>query len=310
MKFYKNLTFCLLFAVFTPLFTANAQTTTADSTKNWSSEGQVGLNFSNVGLVNWSGGGTSSYSFGAVLNYKAKRETEKAITRLYTEMAYGMIYQDGTAFPLKKTDDQLVIGGDYSYKISPKFLATISGDFRSQFDDGYEYTVDDATKIETKNQISAFFAPAYLNVNAGLTYTPFDWMYGTLSPVGNRMTFVTDTVFSEKYGLEPGETFRNQNGVNFKLGIKKEIVKNVTLQSTYNMFAEYSRLGEWVVNWDFLLDMKVNDWLSCNFATQLIYDPDVAVEKSDGTVGQAIQFKHALNIGIVYRLHQKKDKSE
>ncbi|MBB3698715.1 DUF3078 domain-containing protein [Flammeovirga yaeyamensis] len=293
-----------------------AQDSTATAPQGpWKKEGKIGANFSNVGLVNWTGGGTSSYSFGGVFNYKMIRETEKAITRISTDMAYGMINQSESAFPMKKTDDQLVLGFDYSYKWTEKLLFTVALDFRSQFDKGFEYnTIDDPNnpggKIETETQISAFMAPGYLNANIGLTYTPAKWIYATYSPVANRMTFVVDTVFSTRYGLDTGDNFRDQLGMNFKLGIKKELVKNVTLTSTYNMFAEYDRLDEWVVNWDLLIDMKVNDWLSANFGTQLIYDPDVTVNRDDGTMGQAIQFKHALNIGIVYTLHKKKEKKE
>ncbi|WP_158021872.1 DUF3078 domain-containing protein [Flammeovirga pacifica] len=320
MKIQKILFICLISSFTFATSNLFAQDSTAVKPQGpWKKEGKIGANLSNVGLVNWAGGGTSSYSFGGTFIYKLSRETDNAITRIHTDMAYGMINQSESTFPMKKTDDQLIIGFDYSYKWKKKFLFTAAIDFRSQFDKGYEYKTEDipdpsdpskTIKQETETQISAFMAPGYLNANIGITYTPAKWIYATYSPVANRMTFVADTVFSEKYGLNAGEKFRDQTGMNFKLGIKKEIVKNVALTSTYNMFAQYDRLGEWVVNWDLLIDMKVNNWLSCNFGTQLIYDPDVQVNKDDNTTGQAIQFKHALNIGIVYTLHQKKDKKE
>ncbi|MBB6460540.1 DUF3078 domain-containing protein [Flammeovirga kamogawensis] len=292
-----------LLLIFSTTKVAQAQdSTNVTPPKIWKHEGKFGLNFSNVGLVNWAGGGESSYSFGGIQTYKGIRETDKAITRVYTDLAYGLINQSNSTFPMKKTDDRLNLGADYSYKLNKKFLITASGDFRTQFDKGYEYKTEEinGVKIETENQISAFFAPAYLNLNIGLTYNPKEYCFLTLSPIANRMTFVTDTVFSEKYGLKPQETFRDQSGVNIKFGFDKEVVKNVTLKTTYNMFAEYSRMDEWIVNWDFLIDMKVNKYLSCNFSTQLIYDPDVTVDRNDGTTGQAVQFKHALNIGLVY----------
>ncbi|KXX68932.1 DUF3078 domain-containing protein [Flammeovirga sp. SJP92] len=303
MKFKNsNLILFVLFIFTTSSLFAQDSTSVDQPPKKWKHTGQVGANFSNVGLVNWAGGGESSYSFGGVLNYKAIRNTDRAITRLYTDLAYGLIHQDNSAFQFKKTDDQLNLGADYSYKWHKKVLLTAAGDFRTQFDKGYEYAVDDATGVEIETQISDFMAPAYLNLNVGITYTPVEFAYITFSPVANRMTFVRDTIFSEKYGLEAGEKFRDQLGMNVKVGFDKEIVKNVTLKSIYNMFSQYSRLTEWVVNWDLTLDMKVNKFLNVNFTSQLIYDPDVVVTRNDGTEGQAVQFKHALNVGLVYRL--------
>lgn len=308
MNFKLLLSYLFIFITTTFLNFSYGQDSTSvkQDSSLWKNEGKIGLNFSNVGLVNWAGGGESSYSFGGLFNYKMVRNSKKAITRLYTNLAYGLIRQNNSTFPLKKTDDQLNIGGDYSYKLhSKKLLASVTGDFRSQFDKGYEYKKDDATGIETETQISSFFAPAYLNLNIGLTYVPTKYAFITVSPLANRMTFVIDTTFSEKYGLKPQKTFRDQSGINIKFGFDKEVIKNVKLKSIYNMFAQYDRLGEWVVNWDFTIDMKVNKFLSCNFTSQLIYDPDVTVLRTDDTIGQAIQFKHALNIGLVYNLGKK-----
>ncbi|WP_044203436.1 DUF3078 domain-containing protein [Flammeovirga sp. OC4] len=300
-----NLVFLILFLFSTLSLTAQ-DSTSVTPPKKWKHGLQVGLNFSNVGLVNWSGGGESSYSFGGLLNYKAIRETDRAITRLYTDLAFGLINQSNSRFPFKKTDDQLNLGADYSYKWHEKVLLTAAGDFRTQFAKGYEYK-NDANGVEQEIQISDFLAPGYLNLNVGITYTPVKYAYITYSPVANRMTFVRDTVFSERYGLDAGQQLRDQLGMNVKVGFDKEIVKNVTLKSIYNMFAQYDRLTEWVVNWDLTIDMKVNKFMNVNFTSQLIYDPDVVVTRNDGTQGQDIQFKHALNIGLVYRLGISKE---
>ncbi|NME70243.1 DUF3078 domain-containing protein [Flammeovirga aprica] len=300
-KNYTQFLVCFLFIFTSSTLFAQDSTSVNQPPKKWKHTGQVGINFSNVGLVNWSGGGESSYSFGGILNYKAVRETDRAITRLYTDLAFGLINQANSRFPFKKTDDQLNLGADYSYKWHKKVLFTAAADFRTQFAKGYEYVNDDLG-VEQEVQISDFLAPGYLNLNIGLTYNPAKYAYFTFSPLANRMTFVRDTIFSERYGLDAGQQFRDQLGMNFKAGFDKEVVKNVTLKTVYNMFAEYSRLTEWVVNWDLTLDMKVNKFLNVNFTSQLIYDPDVIVARNDGTEGQAVQFKHALNVGLVYRL--------
>jgi hypothetical protein len=48
--------------------------------------------------------------------------------------------------------------------------------------------------------------------------------------------------------------------------------------------------------------MKVNKYFNASLGTQLIYDKDILITKDDGTLGNAIQFKHILNLGFNYSL--------
>ena len=55
------------------------------------------------------------------------------------------------------------------------------------------------------------------------------------------------------------------------------------------------------MNWEVLIAMKVNKFLSVNINTNLIYDFDVKSKNADGTEGPAkVQFKELLGIGLSY----------
>jgi hypothetical protein len=58
------------------------------------------------------------------------------------------------------------------------------------------------------------------------------------------------------------------------------------------------------VHWDVLINMKINDYLSANLITNLIYDDDVdiAIDKDgDGEIeemGPRVQFKELFGVGL------------
>ena len=55
------------------------------------------------------------------------------------------------------------------------------------------------------------------------------------------------------------------------------------------------------VNWDMAIWFKINEFLSANISTQLIYNQDIAFINPDGTsYGSAVQFKEVLGIGVAY----------
>jgi hypothetical protein len=49
--------------------------------------------------------------------------------------------------------------------------------------------------------------------------------------------------------------------------------------------------------------MSVNKYIQASFNTNLIYDDDIKILDSDGSVGPRIQFKHVLAVGLVVKLN-------
>lgn len=56
------------------------------------------------------------------------------------------------------------------------------------------------------------------------------------------------------------------------------------------------------IDWDFLLSMKINKFLSATFNTTLRYDDDVHYIDEEGvSKGPRVQFRQILGIGLAYK---------
>lgn len=270
-------------------------------TSYWTHSGKVALNFSQVGLSNWSGGGDPSMAFNGILNYTFKYEKEPHLWQNLLDAGYGAQRIGGKDEPFKKSDDKLVFTSRYGYKIKGKWYASALADFRTQFYNGYSYDND------TSIFISSFMAPAYLKLGFGITFnhkfSDEESFSFTLSPLNGKTTFVLDDELSEKgeYGVDPGKKAKFHAGIDLTMGFNKELVKNVTLSTTLSVFSRYEDLAVADVNWDMTIWFKINEFLSANISTQLIYNQDIEFINPDGsTYGSAVQFKEVLGIGLAY----------
>ncbi|HEY9117893.1 MAG TPA: hypothetical protein VIN11_08725, partial [Roseivirga sp.] len=63
--------------------------------------------------------------------------------------------------------------------------------------------------------------------------------------------------------------------------------------------SNYEKFPNTVVNIEAELNLKVNDFIKSRVSTQLIYDDDVKVTRSDGTRGRDIQLKNVITVGFV-----------
>ncbi len=62
------------------------------------------------------------------------------------------------------------------------------------------------------------------------------------------------------------------------------------------------------VNWEVLLNMKVNKYITASISTQLVYDNDIEIgidSTGDGVIdssGPRTQFKEVIAVGVSYKL--------
>ena len=96
---------------------------------------------------------------------------------------------------------------------------------------------------------------------------------------------------------------RLECGALSKFTLKKTVVNNVDLTSTLDLFSSYSEtFGNIDVNWDLMINMKVNEFLTASINTTLVYDDDVEYVNKDGVnKGVKVQFKEILGIGLSYK---------
>ena len=76
-------------------------------------------------------------------------------------------------------------------------------------------------------------------------------------------------------------------------------MQNVKLQTNFNLFSNYEKFPNTVVNVEAILNLKVNDFIQSNISSQIIYDDDVIVTRSDGSQGRDWQVKNVINVGFV-----------
>ena len=156
----------------------------ADTTgKIWTTGGVFNVNFSQVQLINWAGGGISSVSGSGLFNAFANRKKGKHSWDNSIALAYGLMAQEGKK--TFKTDDRLELNSKYGYEIGKSLYFSTLFQFRSQFADGFK-TVDDSVAI------SRFLAPAYVLLGVGFDYKPNDNFSLFVSPAMARFVIVGD----------------------------------------------------------------------------------------------------------------------
>jgi hypothetical protein len=269
-----------------------------DSLKFWKVGGNTSLNFSQVSLTNWAAGGVSSASGVALFKIFGNYNKNKVNWENSLDLGFGLLKeQDKDAI---KSEDKIELNSKYGIKQSEKWNISTLFNFKTQFADGYKHP-------NTTNKISAFMAPAYTSLSVGFDYKPNKAISLLLSPLSGKMTIVNDDELSAigAYGLEPGDRIRYEIGSFLKLEVKTEIMKNVTLNSKIDLFSNYLNHPENIdINWDLAINMKINDFLSANLTTNLIYDDDIKIptdDNNDGTIdsnGPKVQFKEMFGLGI------------
>ena len=269
----------------------------SDTVKYWKFSGQSSLNFTQVSLTNWAAGGENSYALNGLLNLSLNYSKDKNDWLNTLNLGYGLQKQGNQ--DLRKTDDQIDFLSKYGRKVSNSLFVSAMLNFKTQFADGLKYEKD------TSYIISKFMAPAYLQAAIGMEYKPSDVFYAVLSPIAGKLTFVMDDTLSAKgsFGVDPGEKMRIELGGAASIGFKKDILKNVNFNTTLGLFSNYIKNIQNVdVDWKVFINMKINDYLSANLNTQLIYDDDIkTTDKHGKPEGAKTQFKELFGVGLTYK---------
>lgn len=308
------------------LFSLFAQTTEVeddlkkknkDSIQGWKYGATVSLNLTQVMLKNWAAGGQNSIATNGLVSLYANYKQEKSSWENYLEFGYGTLKQ-GKGADWWKTDDKIDFTSKYGKKASKSWYYAGLLNFKTQITSGYNYP-DDSTKI------SDFMAPGYLVGAVGMDYKPNDELTAFIAPLTGKMTFVNDQDLANAgaFGVDPaiydtatntiiasGKKSRSEFGGYVRLFYKKDLMENVRLQSKLDLFSNYIEKPENIdINWELLISMKVNKFISANLSTQLIYDDDITIaidDNNNGIVdaGEAhprIQFKEVLGIGFSFK---------
>ena len=281
-----------------------------DSLKDWKTGAVLNGNVTNTGLVNWQGGGQPALTVTGIFSGFANYAAGKNKWNNLIELGYGItrLGQDGDA-QLRKSEDRLVLTSKYSRDLGHHMGFAALLDFRSQFDKGFKYDVKvtkpDGSTILTNERISDFLSPAYSLASIGIDYRKDERLYVLFSPLTAKTTIVMDEELSAAgaYGVGKGKNIRHQVGMFLNLGSTLKLMDNVSWQSSLYLFDDYKTLDRIDIFWDNAVLLTVNKFLQASFNTNLIYDDDIKIPRSDGTPGgPKVQFKHVLALGLVLKL--------
>ncbi|MFD2786986.1 DUF3078 domain-containing protein [Hymenobacter rubripertinctus] len=285
-----------------------------DTVQGWQRGGAGTLNFSQVGLYNWAPGGQSSLSLLATGNtYMHYRGPEHTFD-LAANLVYGVLKAGKGR--LRKNDDRLELNGRYARQ----FTQTLS--YAAQLNLKTQLTP--TTSLENPDSLlSRFFAPAYLLASLGVEYRPNTDFSLLLSPATGKFTVVADQGLADAgaFGVRParlaadgrplpgtGQQLRAEIGAYLNARYRHTLATNITYTTKLELFSNYFHNPQNIdVNWENLVDFKVNKFFSASVTTLLVYDDDVLVPVdrnndgiSDGR-GRRIQFKETLGIGLNYK---------
>ena len=305
----------------------------AEIVSPWTHGGNIGFNMAQSHFDNWSAGGQDNINFLGLLKYDInyKKGNHKWDNNIDLQLGYS--YFDMKKDPVK-TDDRIFLSSLYGYNIhNDQWFLTANLTFQTQFTNGYDYASD------STNRISGFMNPGYVTLGLGAQWVPNEHFKVNLAPLTGRMTIVNDQrladagafgVKAAEYKVDEdgvevlddngnriitkhGETIRWELGAQLTAEFNYEIMENVTFSSKliafYNYLIKPSDLNAKHekyncpvdFDWDNALNMKINDWLTCNVTARLVYDEDIApLSHVEGTTFR--QFKEVLSLGISYKI--------
>jgi hypothetical protein len=316
----KNFTFLLLLLC---SFTAFAQTDSIP--KPWTKGGQGGITYNQVGLFNWASGGQSNMTLIGNLNLFANRKAATSSWDNSLDLAYGFLKNNfiyDPKGPITKAEDKIEFNSKYGKKAwSEKVFYSGLATFRTQFDKGFAKPLDSV-------YISRALSPAYLILAVGLDYKPNDFLSIFVSPISGKLTIVGDDSLSNAgaFGVNsrdqngdfrPGSytKMRMEFGATVKAKFKKDIMKNVGLESNLELFSNYIDRPENIdIRWSNAVVARINKFLVVNLFTDMIYDHDIAIPQVNPRTGEAVlddngvqrkrpnlQFKEVFGLGFSYK---------
>lgn len=285
----------------------------------WKTNGEVSLMFSQASFTNWASGGENSITMNGFFNYYLAHIKNNHKWENTLNLAYGQTKTGDLGY--RKSEDKLELSSIYGLKANEKWFYSVNFNFKSQFAEGFKYNDGDPALSPVK--ISNFLAPAHISIGPGMEYKPKDYMSFYLSPATARWIIVNDQQLADagSFGvkgatyeldslgnpdmtkkLTDGEKSKFEMGAYFRFLLVKDIMKNVNFSTKLELFSDYIDHPENVdINWDNMIGLKVNDWISASFGLQMVYDDNTSVLDKDGKFGPRTQIKQLLSVGITYK---------
>lgn len=263
----------------------------------WNHNGLTGINFSQTSFTNWSEGGENQVATNAYFNGSLNYKKDKVSWTNDLSANYGLNFTDANGW--RKNIDNLNFASKFGHQITDKVYYAALLDIKSQLGYGYKYS------DTSRELISKFMTPGYANLSFGIDYKPNSHVAIYFSPVAGKMTVVSDTLFSKRYGVDEGKYVRPQLGSIFKATANYSLLNDkVTVKSALDLFTAYDdSFGNVDVNWDMIIGYNLSKLMTLTFQSTLKYDDDIKTLDANKNIigGAKVQFKEMLGLGISYK---------
>lgn len=282
----------------------------------WKKKNKITFNLNEVAFVNWNAGGDNSVAVLTAARFERNYAFRYVSWENALDLRFGLNMREGQG--VRKTDDALRFTSTFGYRSDTisKWYTSGKLNFNTQMADGYKYP-------NTETPISRLMAPGYLFLGVGTSYIDAEKKINLyISPLTQKATFVLDQNLANQgaFGVQKAVLDANGNiltpGKNtfMELGFlvthswEKEVYDNVNMISRLNLYTDYlNSFGNIDIDWELNFNLKVNQYISAQIGTHLIYDDDIKFDQEtadDGTILQPgipkTQFKQLLGVGVVY----------
>ena len=264
---------------------AFAQETTEEK-QGWTKGGNFSFLANQSTFNNWLAGGQSNMSGNIGANYDFNYKAGNVNWDNKLIVAYGLSKIKGV--DTQKTDDRIEFNSLYGKKAKGHWFYSAFLNFKTQMDTGLD---PDTQTVK----VSHFFSPAFLQVGPGMLWKKSDNLKVNIAPATSKLIVVHDhfTEFGSSFGVEQGKTTRYELGASLGAYYKLDLMANVTFENILNLYSNYLEDPQYVdVDYQLNIVLKVNKYLSTNFAFQAIYDENALSEK--------IQTRQVIGVGVNY----------
>ncbi|MEG2098571.1 MAG: DUF3078 domain-containing protein [Mucinivorans sp.] len=258
---------------------------------------KAGLHITQTAFDNWASGGNNNFV----------GRTFAFVKHTYTKNNFKIVSTFDGAFSMtatdeyfRKTEDYLNMSSTPSWKISNRWELSGSAILKTQFGNSFQAPGD--TML-----VSSFFAPATLNLSAGITYSqPKSLLEIYFAPISGQLLMVLNKELSDKggFGVEAGKRFSPQVGalMRIKYGIefaKKKIAYNTTLET----FWRYDRNTP-TLWWENNIAFKFTNLLWANLYVLAIYNDQIKTPRAESE-GNFWQIKESFGFGLTFNFNSK-----
>lgn len=276
----------------------------------WNYETSNLFGLSQTYLANWTKGGESTLSTTIDLMGKATYNNKDAGSQWisFARWKFGTIWTKEKGN--RVNNDQLELDSKYNLNAWGKIGFSASFYMKTQIAKGFNYPNDSVP-------VSKFLNPGTITVGLGAEYKPWEKTTVNIAPLSYKTTFVLDTALIDqtRHGIAANKTAKRELGLQIVLNNEVKPFKNFTMINRMRLFSNYLYKPQNVdVDWEMILEQKINWFFSVRLNLHLIYDDDVRfpvyddngeqIKFPDGSLKEApkAQFREFLGLTLSFKI--------